>query len=480
MNKKGILCIALAALMLLAVLIVINITSEQEAPSISDCYDGSAVTIVVNHALKLPLQDILDTYIQEFNKKYPNITIQHIAKSSNLNKLSDTIVEEMKMGVRPNIVFCKPEHILLYNQAGTVVALNTLINNPQRISCADGTTEVFGLTQEQLADYPSAFYAEGDCYGTGSIYTLPLSKGADVLYYNKTFFDAHNLTVPTTWEEMWAVCEQIKQIDPKSIPLGYDNEEAWLISIAEQLGVSYLDASRDGDARYTFNDPKIKNYLKQLRSYYEKGYFTTYQLFTAYTYNLFKGEPAYGYPIDYCCYMSISSMDGAKYYCADFEVGISALPQIDPTQAKVVSNGAATSNAANMCIIQSDNPQEVYASWLFIEFLSTNTQFQTDFAIATGYLPVLNSAQNSTGYCAYLESADDDENILALANKAALSQISGHFIPDVFVGSSVAREQAKVLLVRCISEVPVSNQTVDQFIDKVFTDAINTCISQAN
>ncbi len=480
MRKKGILCIALAALMLLAALVIFHITGRQEDPGINNCYDGSAVTIVVNHAIKPSLQDILDTYIQEFNKKYPNITVQHIAKASRLDELSDEIVEEMKMGVRPNIVFCKPEHIVLYNQSGDVVALNGLINNTQRVSCADGTTEIFGLTQEQIADYPSAFYAQGDCYGDGSIYTLPLSKGADVLYYNKTFFDAHNLTVPTTWEEMWEVCEQIKRIDPKSIPLGYDSEESWLISIAEQLGVSYLDASKEGDARYTFNDPKIKNYLKQLRSYYEKGYFTTYQLFTAYTSNLFKGEPAYGYPIDYCCYMSIGSMTEAKYYRADFDVGISALPQIDPAQAKVVSNGSAPSNAANMCIIQSDNPQEVYASWLFMEFLSTNTQFQSDFAIATGYLPVLTSAQNSAGYCAYLESANDDENILALANKAALSQINGHFIPDVFVGSSVAREQAKILLVRCISEAPASDQTADQFIDKVFADAINTCISQAN
>ncbi len=480
MNTKRIFCLFLTTLMLLMTLIACDTTGDQNDEDNKSCYDGSDVTIVVNHAFRIPLQDILDTYIEEFNKMYPNITVQHMAKASNLTELYDVTIEEMKMELRPNIVFCKPEHVVLYNQSGNVVALNSLINNTQRISCADGTTEVFGLTQEQIADYPSAFYAEGDCYGDGSIYTLPLSKGADVLYYNKTFFDAHNLTAPTTWEEIWEVCEKIKKIDPKSIPLGYDNEETWLISIAEQLGVDYLDASKEGNDRYTFNDPKIKDYLKQLRSYYEKDYFTTFDLFGTYTSKLFNGEPAYGYPIDYCCYMSIGSMTQAKYYCADFEVGISALPQIDPAQAKVVSNGSATSNAANMCIIQSDNPQEVYASWLFMEFLSTNTAFQTDFAIATGYLPVLTSAQNSAAYSAYLESANDEENILALANKAALSQVSAHFVPDAFVGSIVAREQAELLLVNCISETPASDQTLDQFIDKVFADALAACTSQTN
>ena len=40
-------------------------------------YDGSAVTVVFYHSMGAKLQGVLNTYIEEFNKLYPNITIEH-------------------------------------------------------------------------------------------------------------------------------------------------------------------------------------------------------------------------------------------------------------------------------------------------------------------------------------------------------------------------------------------------------------------
>ena len=40
-------------------------------------YDGSAVTINFYHTMGANLREVLDAYILEFNKLYPNITIVH-------------------------------------------------------------------------------------------------------------------------------------------------------------------------------------------------------------------------------------------------------------------------------------------------------------------------------------------------------------------------------------------------------------------
>ena len=68
---------------------------------------------------------------------------------------------------------------------------------------ADGTTETLGLTDEQKSDFIEAYYNEGRQFGDGLMYTMPFSKSTEVLYYNKTFFDQNNLTLPTTWLSLY-------------------------------------------------------------------------------------------------------------------------------------------------------------------------------------------------------------------------------------------------------------------------------------
>ena len=43
-------------------------------------------------------------------------------------------------------------------------------------------------------------------------YSLPFNKSTEVLYYNKTFFEENNLTVPTTWDEMEEVSNKITEL----------------------------------------------------------------------------------------------------------------------------------------------------------------------------------------------------------------------------------------------------------------------------
>ena len=183
-------------------------------------YDGSEVTITFYHTMGANLREVLDAYILEFNKLYPNITIVH-DQVGGYDDVRDQISKEILANNQPNIAYCYPDHVAMYNSAEAVATLDSLIASTIEVTRADGTKELLGLTAEQKADFIEGYYNEGMQFGDGLMYTMPLSKSTEVLYYNKTFFEANNLTVPTTWDELEKVCEQIKAIDPESIPLGY-------------------------------------------------------------------------------------------------------------------------------------------------------------------------------------------------------------------------------------------------------------------
>jgi ABC-type glycerol-3-phosphate transport system substrate-binding protein len=71
-----------------------------------------------------------------------------------------------------------------------------------------------GLSQRQINDFIPGYYNEGKQFGDGKMYTLPLSKSTEVLYYNADFFAEHGLTPPKTWDELETLCARIKEIDP--------------------------------------------------------------------------------------------------------------------------------------------------------------------------------------------------------------------------------------------------------------------------
>ena len=174
------------------------------AESASDpaAYDGSEVNITFYNTMGSNLTPVLDTYIEEFNKLYPNIHVSYTSVGG-YDDVRDQISKEITVGGQPNIAYCYPDHVALYNLARAVQPLDAYIDSTATITRADGTTETFGLTQEQKDDFISAYYEEGRQFGDGKMYTLPMSKSTEVLYYNKTFFDANGLTPPTTWDEMW-------------------------------------------------------------------------------------------------------------------------------------------------------------------------------------------------------------------------------------------------------------------------------------
>ena len=427
-------------------------------------YDGSEVTIKFAHTMGAKLQEVLNYHIGEFNKLYPNIHIEH-SSYGGWGDIAGQINTEMAADNQPNIAYCYPDHVAMYNMAKAVVTLDNLIASTEPATKGDGTTETLGLTAEQIADFIPGFYNEGKVYGDNQMYTMPMSKSTEVLYYNKTFFEANGLTVPTTWEEMEATCEKILALDPKSIPLGYDSEDNWFITMCEQNGFDYTSASGE---HYLFNNDNNKGFVKTLREWYEKGYVTTEALYGSYTSGLFTELDK---TVSHS-YMCIGSSGGASYQIpADraFEVGIAPIPQANTSNKKVISQGPS------LCILKSgkSTDQHILASWLFVKYLTTNMAFQTEFSSTSGYMPVLESAQDNEIYAQWLGKANGAEFLTALVVKVGLEEADTYFTSPAFNGSSVARAQVGTLLAKCMSE---SASDVDSLINNAFEDAYDECV----
>ena len=427
-------------------------------------YDGSEVTIKFAHTMGAKLQEVLDNHIREFNKLYPKIHVVH-SNYGGWSDISGQINTEMAADNQPNVAYCYPDHVAVYNLANTVVTLENLIASTEPAVRGDGSTELLGLTQKQIDDFIDAFYNEGRAYGDGRMYTMPMSKSTEILYYNKTFFDANGLKVPATWEEMESVCQKILTLDPKCIPLGYDSEDNWFITMCEQYGYDYTSA--EGPEHYLFNNANNKAFVKKIRDWYQKGYVTTEAIYGAYTSSLFTQLDK---SISHS-YMCIGSSGGASYQVPKdnaFEVGVATIPQVNPSDPKSITQGP------NLCILKSSKTtdQEILASWLFVKYLTTNLAFQTQFSSASGYMPVLESVRDDQTFAEWLQKADGYNYLTANVINVGLEQAKSYFVSPAFNGSSAARKQVGALLSKCMSE---KTDNVDALIDRAFQNAYDEC-----
>lgn len=419
-------------------------------------------------------QDILKDYIAEFNKIYPNIKVNysdHIF--GKYEDVRDKIIPEINAGQQPNLAYCYPDHVAMYNEAGAVLPLNDFLPDGDfknvMVKGAGGKDEPIGYTKEQVDAFFPAYYKEGFEFGDGkTMYTLPLAKSTEVLYYNKTFFDDHNLTAPKTWDEMEEVCKKIKDGDGTTAalakdktPLGYDSEANWFITMCEQYNSPYTSST---GKKYRFNNETNRKFVTKFKGWYDKGYVITQATNNnAYTSNLFKEQKIY---------MCIGSSAGASYQMPDrvtvngvstrkFEVGIAPIPQVNPDKPKAISQGPS------ICIFKDNDDQKVLASWLFAKYLTTSIDFQAEFSFDSGYAPVIKTATENEIYQEGIAEADGYDNLIQQAVKTCMANSDSYFTSPAFVGSSRARDEVGKLMAAVFS----GTKTVDA----AFKSAVSTC-----
>ena len=428
------------------------------------------VTITFYHTMNAALRDTLDDYIEEFQELFPNIQIIH-EQCGDYDSVRDQIYTDLVAGNQPNIAYAYLDHVASYLPSGVVMNLDPFINCKMEVTHADGSTEYLGLTQAQIDDFIDAFYDEGRAFGDDQMYTLPMSRCSEVLYYNKTFFDQHGLSLPQTWDELEALCAWIKEIDPDCIPLGYDSESNWFITMCEQLGNPCISATGD---QILLDNETNREFVKRFSDWYAKGYVTTADIYGYYTSSLFTATSGTR------SYMCIASSASAVYCRPEkganglypFEVGIIPVPQIDLNDRKVMSQGPS------LVMFDSGNIQEDIATWLFMKFITTNADFQAEFSRDSRFMPVIKSALDEPIYKAFLESANGGDYIEALALKVCLEQESFYFSYPASAGfAHGARDNITWLMCNCfitvwsMREDDCTEAEIDAEIKRIFEDA---------
>ena len=145
---------------------------------------------------------------------------------------------------------------------------------------------------------------------------------------------------------------------------------------------------------------------------------------------------------------------------------IATIPQVDAANPKVISQGPS------LCIFAKADEQEVVASWLFVKFLATTVEFQAEFSMASGYVPVLKSVAQNPVYADFISKADGGNNIAALSAKVCLDQEEAYYTSPAFNGSSEARDQVGALMTKCLA---LKGDNVDAQIAEAFEDAVAEC-----
>jgi multiple sugar transport system substrate-binding protein len=396
-----------------------------------------------------------NSYVSAFEKLYPHITINLVAKGG-YPDIYSAISTAIPSGTTPTMAICYPDHVASYLDAGTVENMAGYLADPTIGLGVNDLTEA-----GPLSDFIQSYLPENTNYSDSGVFSMPFTKSTEAMFYNKTMFNAKGWDVPTTWDEMWDLCATIKNdttiadID-SIIPFGYDSDDNLFITYDQQTNTPYTSLTKP---HYLFDNDANKAFVTKLKTMHDANYFLTKgsSSNSTYTSTQFTGGTLF---------MTVGSTGGTTYnYSDNFETGVAAIPQADTNSPSVISQGPS------ICLFKRASADEKRAAWLFYKFF-TNAKNTALWASLTGYNPVRTSAYSNSIWTDWESNATSGQDLL-LKNVADFTQTeyaekNAYFTSPAFKGSSTARTEAAGI----VSSVLLGTKDVDT----AFSDAKAACL----
>lgn len=156
-----------------------------------------------------PKKQYFENAVKEFEELHPNIKIKTEAV------LNDSYKEKIRVvlgSANPPDVYFSWSGEFAYNfvRAGQALDLSNYVNDDQEWSSQIIETQFSPFTLD------------------GKIYGIPWSTDGKAFFYNKKIFSDLNLEVPTTWSELIAVSEKVKEAG--ITPIAFGSKAPWTIS----------------------------------------------------------------------------------------------------------------------------------------------------------------------------------------------------------------------------------------------------------
>ncbi|OON99936.1 MAG: sugar ABC transporter substrate-binding protein [Epulopiscium sp. Nele67-Bin004] len=206
----------------------------------------------------------------------------------------------------------------------------------------------------------------------GSLYGMPFNKSSEVIWYNKTMFDELGLTAPTTYEEFEQVAKAIT--DAKGITAaGFDSLSSYFVTYLNNYGVVF-DSTVDVTSEVAKDAAQF--YLDGINEGYFRIAGTDFYLSGP------LGSELVG--------MYVGSNAGESFVLQGagdkFEVGVAPYPA-----------HTAIQQGTDIFVFNSASELQQRAAYEYLKFL-TETDSQIEWAVATGYIPIRETAFASDEY----------------------------------------------------------------------------------
>ena len=345
--------------------------------------------------------------IEEFEAIYPNInvTLKHY---TDYGRIYQDVITNITNDTTPNVCITYPDHVATYKEGENVVVPLGDFFDDEKYGLGGSEVKFDSPTSDEMI-----YKFLEECKIDGKYYAIPFIRSTEACYVNKTYVEKLGYELPETltWDFVWEVSEAALAKDENGnfavngqktmIPFIYKSTDNMMIQMLAQRNAGYSDANRNV---LIFNDA-TSEIMKTVAEHAKTRAFSTFAISS--------------YPANYLnagqCIFAIDSTAGAMWMGSkapnsdihgssviDYEIAVMTIPQYDTENPKMISQGPS------LCIFNKEDPQEVLASWLFVQYLLTN-DVQYSYATTEGYVPVTLKAQNSEEYREYLSYLDDSK-----------------------------------------------------------------------
>ena len=472
MRHARIAALTLSLVTLLTTLCGCHGSRSQNAFTVPDSFDESRqyeITFWAKNDTNKTQVDIYNKAIADFQSLYPNITVK-LRLYTDYGKIYNDVITN----TTPNVCITYPDHIATYLTGDNVVAPLDALFADEQYGLGGSALRYDGPASEEMI---SRFLEE--CSFSGSHYAVPFMRSTEACYVNRTYVEALGYELPETltWDFVWEVSEAAaaaKNADGTYavngqqvlLPFIYKSTDNMMIQLLRQKNAGYSTDS--GDVQI-FNDT-TEDILYDVARHTASGAFSTFKIS--------------GYPANFLnagqCLFAVDSTAGSTWMgshaplldisadaLVEFETVVYPVPQYDPAQISMISQGPS------MCLFNKEDPQEVLASWLFMQYLLTDS-VQIAYSSTEGYVPVTAKAQKSEAYQDYLSKAGSDDDahysVKMDAVQLLLDNTDKTFTTAVFNGSASLRNAAGELIENVTKSVRRKKTVDDDFITALYED----------
>lgn len=456
---------------------LMGIVSLMAGPLASCKKGGEANTLHFWHTFGQDIQLEMEKQVERFVKlvkQEEGVDLKiSLDYQGSYDDIHNKINKSFAAGNTPTIAVAYPDHVADYLQGEKtpgqyVVNLEEFVDDEtigfgREAAYEPETNGAYGRD-----DMIKAFYDEGTKYARQGLYSLPLMKSTEIMFYNvplvEALFQYYDKSIVgdkinetlnnMSWDEFMDLCKvAADHLDDISsglkVPAIYDSDSNLFISQLVQSGIPFLDLDADGKGVLAFNNDDAKAVVADLKKSYDGGMLLT------------KGTNDGKYGSDLFtnaeCIFSIGSSGGSGYNMpssATFGVGMCRVPPRNDNHI-YVSQGPTLALMRSSAYSSDQNDFLVKYGWKLMKYL-TSTQVNVDLCYASsGYVPVRASSYTTEDYKLYLEEGE----YLAQAAKVVVNEIDGSYLSTpVFRGSATARDEVGGI----ITQVFLGQRSIDE------------------